>query len=54
MPRPGRKPGIDFAEEEVPEDVLARARADASSILEEIRQHLDDSRRGESSATVST
>jgi len=39
--------GIDFAEEEVPEDVLARARADASGILAEIQQHLDDSRRGE-------
>ncbi len=39
--------GIDFAEEEVPEDVLARARGDASGMLAEIRQHLDDSRRGE-------
>ncbi|MGD0865949.1 MAG: tRNA uridine-5-carboxymethylaminomethyl(34) synthesis GTPase MnmE [Rhizomicrobium sp.] len=39
--------GIDFAEEEVPEDVAARARADASSILAAIRLHLDDSRRGE-------
>jgi tRNA modification GTPase len=39
--------GIDFAEEEVPEDVLARARVDASGILGEIHQHLDDSLRGE-------
>ncbi len=39
--------GIDFSEEEIPEDVLARARADASGIVEEIRKHLDDSLRGE-------
>ncbi|MGD0142006.1 MAG: tRNA uridine-5-carboxymethylaminomethyl(34) synthesis GTPase MnmE [Rhizomicrobium sp.] len=39
--------GIDFAEEEVPEDVLARARADSAGILAEIQEHLDDSRRGE-------
>lgn len=39
--------GIDFAEEDIPEDVLARARADASQILSEIQHHLDDSRRGE-------
>lgn len=35
--------GIDFSEEEVPEDVLARARGDAASILAEIRDHLEDS-----------
>jgi len=39
--------GIDFAEEEVPEDVLAHARSGASAILVEIQEHLDDSRRGE-------
>jgi tRNA modification GTPase len=39
--------GIDFAEEDVPQDVLARARKDAAGIFAEIQQHLDDSRRGE-------
>lgn len=38
---------IDFAEEEIPEDVLVTARAQAADIEQEIRGHLDDSRRGE-------
>lgn len=39
--------GIDFADEELPEDVLAQARAAVATVLAEIRRHLDDRHRGE-------
>jgi tRNA modification GTPase len=38
---------IDFSDEELPADTLARTRADISKILQDIQRHLDDSRRGE-------
>jgi tRNA modification GTPase len=38
---------IDFSDEELPEDVMARAKATAEEIAEEIQSHLQDSRRGE-------
>ena len=38
---------IDFADEELPEDVITRARGQAADILREISKHLDDERRGE-------
>jgi tRNA modification GTPase len=39
--------GIDFADEEVPEDASRSARDAFAAILEEIQTHLADSRRGE-------
>jgi tRNA modification GTPase len=38
---------IDFSDEELPEDVLAKARADAAGLAVEISAHLADARRGE-------
>jgi tRNA modification GTPase len=38
---------IDFSEEEIPQNVIARAKAQAAEIHAEIREHLDDSHRGE-------
>ena len=38
---------IDFSDEELPEDVMARAEGAAREIAEEIQEHLADSRRGE-------
>ncbi|HVT24578.1 MAG TPA: tRNA uridine-5-carboxymethylaminomethyl(34) synthesis GTPase MnmE [Rhizomicrobium sp.] len=38
---------IDFSDEEIPEDVLARVRTAIREIVEEIQQHLDDRHRGE-------
>jgi tRNA modification GTPase len=38
---------IDFSDEELPRDVLARARGSAGEIGTSIRRHLDDGRRGE-------
>jgi tRNA modification GTPase len=38
---------IDFSDEELPEDVMARAEAVAREIAEEIQQHIGDARRGE-------
>ena len=38
---------IDFSDEELPDDVGAKATALAADILKEIQQHMDDSRRGE-------
>jgi tRNA modification GTPase len=38
---------IDFSDEELPADTLARTRAAISGILQDIQRHLDDSRRGE-------
>jgi tRNA modification GTPase len=38
---------IDFADEEIPDDVFARARAGIGEIIEEIQAHLRDRRRGE-------
>jgi tRNA modification GTPase len=38
---------IDFSDEELPADTLARTRGAISGILKEIQKHLDDSRRGE-------
>ncbi len=39
--------GIDFSDEELPEDVLARSRAILTEIRKEIQIHLDDSGSGE-------
>jgi tRNA modification GTPase len=39
--------GIDFSDEELPGDVMARARAEAREILQEIQTYMDDSRAGE-------
>src|SRR5260221_11619552 len=39
--------GIDFAEEEVPATAVAEADAALAAMLSEIREHLDDGRRGE-------
>jgi tRNA modification GTPase len=38
---------IDFSDEELPEDVMAKAQAAASEIAVEIQGHIRDSRRGE-------
>jgi tRNA modification GTPase len=38
---------IDFSDEELPEDLLARARSEALDLAVEIARHLDDGRRGE-------
>jgi tRNA modification GTPase len=38
---------IDFSDEELPEDVLAKARTGIGEILKEIQHHLDDRHRGE-------
>lgn len=38
---------IDFADEELPDDVLSSARADLSALNEDIVEHLNDNRRGE-------
>jgi len=38
---------IDFSDEELPADTFARTRAAIAGILQDIRGHLDDSRRGE-------
>jgi tRNA modification GTPase len=38
---------IDFSEEEIPEDVIVRAKTQVAGIEQEIRNHLDDFRRGE-------
>jgi len=38
---------IDFSDEELPADTLARTRASITGILQDIRGHLDDARRGE-------
>ena len=38
---------IDFSDEELPADTLARTRAAISRVLQDIREHLADSRRGE-------
>jgi tRNA modification GTPase len=38
---------IDFSDEELPADTFARTRAAIAGILEDIRRHLDDARRGE-------
>jgi tRNA modification GTPase len=38
---------IDFSEEEIPPDALTSTKAQATGILEEIRDHLNDDRRGE-------
>jgi len=38
---------IDFSDEELPTDTLARTRAAISAILQDIQGNLDDSRRGE-------
>ena len=38
---------IDFSDEELPVDTLARTRMAISAILQDIQRHLDDSRRGE-------
>jgi tRNA modification GTPase len=38
---------IDFSEEEIPEDVIVKAKAQLAGIEREIRNHLDDFRRGE-------
>ena len=38
---------IDFAEEDLPDDIEARLRAPVEQLLAEMRRHLDDSRRGE-------
>lgn len=39
--------GIDFSDEELPDDVLARARSEIADILQQIEMHTDDARRGE-------
>ncbi len=39
--------GIDFADEELPDDAGEVARAEAAEILKEIHAHLDDAHRGE-------
>ena len=38
---------IDFAEEELPDDVFARARGAIETVIGEIAQHVDDGGRGE-------
>jgi tRNA modification GTPase len=38
---------IDFADEEVPLDLLQRSRIELSKIIQEIQNHMDDSQRGE-------
>jgi tRNA modification GTPase len=38
---------IDFSDEELPPDVLSKTKAQAADILDEIRNHLNDARRGE-------
>lgn len=38
---------IDFADEDIPEDAIAIARASISQIMQEIQLHLNDSRHGE-------
>lgn len=38
---------IDFSEEEIPESVIAEAKAQIAGIEKEIREYLDDSRHGE-------
>jgi tRNA modification GTPase len=38
---------IDFSDEEIPEGAIAQARSDVAGIVEEIRAHLADQRRGE-------
>ncbi|HEY8698072.1 MAG TPA: tRNA uridine-5-carboxymethylaminomethyl(34) synthesis GTPase MnmE [Rhizomicrobium sp.] len=38
---------IDFSDEEVPPDAIATAKAQVTEIVEEIRTHLNDNRRGE-------
>ncbi len=38
---------IDFSDEELPEDILERARKEAAEVLAQIRAHLNDARRGE-------
>ena len=38
---------IDFSDEELPADTLARTRQAVSGIIEEIQRHMDDSGRGE-------
>ncbi len=38
---------IDFSDEELPADTLSRTRAAIAGILQDIRGHLDDARRGE-------
>ena len=38
---------IDFSDEELPEDLAARTRAELSDVYEQIQIHLDDSRIGE-------
>ncbi len=38
---------IDFSDEELPDDLSARARRDLSDISSEIHRHMNDSRRGE-------
>lgn len=39
--------GIDFADEEIPDDAVAASRAALAAIAGEVRAHLDDGRRGE-------
>ena len=38
---------IDFSDEELPEDLLAKSRAGAAALAEDLRLHLEDERRGE-------
>jgi tRNA modification GTPase len=38
---------IDFADEEIPPDILVQAKTQAAEIAAEIRSHLNDARRGE-------
>ena len=39
--------GIDFADEDIPHEAIEKSRAALATILQEIRIHLDDGRRGE-------
>lgn len=38
---------LDFSDQDLPDDLLIRVRPDLSDLIEEIRDHLDDNRRGE-------
>lgn len=38
---------LDFSDQDLPDDLLVRVRPDLSDLIEEIRGHLDDNRRGE-------
>ncbi|MGZ5934353.1 MAG: tRNA modification GTPase, partial [Rhizomicrobium sp.] len=38
---------IDFSDEEIPGDLIARGRSELFEIYQEIQRHMDDSRRGE-------